>query len=286
MIAGLTLEERIQFMTQGYLVRPNALERGIVDEANAILDAHEEQLIDGLGFDYNVGDDLGAGDFQLSGGRIKSLYNPISLDPLFLDLVLHPSYFPKVADVWDGNIRLLGSDYLATPPGAAPSLGWHNDVIRHDYPGIDAGSSIVRCHLMVMLSDVTDEDGPTILIPGSHRWPHGEQLPDEWIGRQDPESFTPHVKITGEAGTVWFFNTRLTHAQSPNRSDRWRRLVIFIMAQRFQRELSYLAWFSQEKLAELATTPIKAQLLGMTPPFDEPYAEYEVPARWQSLVSG
>ena len=281
---GLTSSERIQFETQGYLIWPGVLGSDVVEEANSILDRGSERLIDGLGFDYNVGDDLGAGDFQLEGGKIKSLHNPASLDPMLFDLALHPSYFPKVADVWEGNVRLLGSDYLATPPTATPSLGWHNDVIRHDYPGIDVGNSILRCHLMVLLSDVTEDDGPTILIPGSHRWPQGQQLPAEWIGRPDPESFSPHVKVLGKAGTVWFFNTRLTHAQSPNRSDRWRRLLIYILAQRFQRELSYLSWFSQEQMTKLNTSPIKAQMLGLTGPFDEPYATYEVPERWVAAV--
>lgn len=284
MTGGMSLEERIQFDTQGYVVWPEVLEPGLVKELNDLIERHQGELIEGFGFDYNVGDDLGAGDFQLKGGAIKSINNIIALDDLFFDLALHPQLFPKMADVWDGNIRLLGTDYLASPPGARPSLGWHNDVIKHDYPSIAVGDSILRCHLLVMLTDVGPEEGPTIVLPGSHRWQQGTQLPEEWIGRTDPEALPGHVAITGRAGTAWFFNTRITHAQSPNDSDRWRRMLLYIFAHRFQREIHYLWRFPEGRLAELNTSPIAAQLLGLTPAWDEPYAPYEVPPRWRTAV--
>jgi len=69
-----------------------------------------------------------------------------------------------------------------------------------------------------MLDDFTLENGPTRLIPGSHRW---GKLPQTSLA--DP--MAPHpdeILLTGKAGTVVVMNAHLWHGGTANRTDRPR----------------------------------------------------------------
>jgi hypothetical protein len=74
---------------------------------------------------------------------------------------------------------------------------------------------------MWMLTDFTQENGGTIVVPGSHKQP---------CHPMDEESMRPgpgETQLTGKAGTVAIFDARLWHAVAENRtmSDRVAVLV-------------------------------------------------------------
>ncbi|MFJ8108741.1 phytanoyl-CoA dioxygenase family protein [Streptomyces sp. NPDC096132] len=103
----------------------------------------------------------------------------------------------------------------------------------------------------VLLDDVTEENGPLQLIPGTHRvttsFEEAEQAPsvhasehgeDNWaslvstnLAHSIPDDVAEDiagerglVKVTGEAGTVVFFDSNILHGSAPNRSSRGRTL--------------------------------------------------------------
>jgi ectoine hydroxylase-related dioxygenase (phytanoyl-CoA dioxygenase family) len=68
-----------------------------------------------------------------------------------------------------------------------------------------------------MLDDFTLENGPTRLIPGSHRW---GRLPQSLA---DPRAPHPdEILLTGKAGTVVVMNAHLWHGGTANRTERPR----------------------------------------------------------------
>lgn len=122
---------------------------------------------------------------------------------------------------------------------------WHQDFIywqRED--GMPACRAL---NLVVFLDDVTERNGPLLVIPQSHRdgviaplslddsagqrsWHDhvGEDLkytlaPD-WVARF--EAVEPRRALTGPAGTVVVFHPNLAHASAPNTSPQGRRLLI------------------------------------------------------------
>ena len=83
----------------------------------------------------------------------------------------------------------------------------------------------VLIHLVTfwMLTDFTEENGATIVVPRSHRKPNH---PTEG-GPVDP--YSPHpaeCRLLGSAGTIAVCDARLWHAVAPNRTRRERVAVI------------------------------------------------------------
>lgn len=69
-----------------------------------------------------------------------------------------------------------------------------------------------------MLDDFTLENGPTRLVPGSHRW---GKLPQDELA--DPKARHPkEILLTGKAGSVVVMNAHLWHGGTANRTDRPR----------------------------------------------------------------
>jgi ectoine hydroxylase-related dioxygenase (phytanoyl-CoA dioxygenase family) len=268
----LTEAERYRFEADGYLVVASALPRADVQ-------AIRDELADpgSEAADYGYGHQ--EGDLLLAGGSLRSVTHPLASTRVVLDAALHPGFFPKVYDLFGGAVRLLSDEYFVTPSGARPRLGWHRDVTEENFPGIDVGASLLLVNCLLLLSDVGPDGGPTLAIPGSHRWGRGTPLPGGALGNPDPESVPGYVRLQGEAGTSVFFNGRLFHAQSANRAETERRALVFVYGHRWMRAFPGFEP-TPDVLAELGGTPMRDQLLGAGPAFDEPAAEYESPARW------
>jgi len=80
--------------------------------------------------------------------------------------------------------------------------------------------TLIHIVTMWMLTDFTEENGGTIIVPGSHKRP---------CHPFDEESLRPsagEIQLTGKAGTVAAFDARLWHSVAENRSDHDRVAVL------------------------------------------------------------
>jgi len=258
--ASLTRVERERFGADGYVVIPSALPRSHVESVRAELAACAATAA-GYGFDHQ------GGEILLADGALRSVTNPLAVAPVVLDVALHPGFFPKIAALFGGGLRLLSNEYFVTPPRSRPRLGWHRDATEANFPRIELASSLLLVNCLVLLSDVGVENGPTLAVPGSHRWPADRERTDDG------------VPLTGPAGTAVFFSARLFHAQSENASDAERHALVFVYGHRWMRAFPGFEPTAGQ-VETLGGTPIREQLLGAGPAFDEPVARYEPPARW------
>ncbi|MBM3803112.1 MAG: phytanoyl-CoA dioxygenase family protein [Acidimicrobiia bacterium] len=87
----------------------------------------------------------------------------------------------------------------------------------------------VITHLVTfwMLTDFTEENGATILVPGSHR--HGDH-PGPRNGIDPMKPYPGECRMLGKAGTVVAFDSRLWHAVAPNVTNEDRVAVIIRFA--------------------------------------------------------
>lgn len=123
---------------------------------------------------------------------------------------------------------LLGQDYIREPgghihmnPPHTRAQPWHQDE-RFGRSHQDRDVDHVK-HVMLMYypQDVTDDMGPTVLLPGSHR------------RVASPESMVTLVNLRGQlfstvkAGSVLLTHADIWHAGTGNRSDRTRYMVKF-----------------------------------------------------------
>ena len=78
------------------------------------------------------------------------------------------------------------------------------------------GSVPVMLNALVMLDDFTEENGPTLLLAGSHK--KEEKLTDEFF-------YANASKALGQAGDILIFNSNVWHASSLNKSQNSRRAL-------------------------------------------------------------
>lgn len=83
------------------------------------------------------------------------------------------------------------------------------------------GDTMVHLVTFWMLTDFTIENGGTILLPGSHRWPQESSVPPTTDGYEKSE-----VRLLGSAGDVGLLDARTWHAIAPNLTQGDRVAVI------------------------------------------------------------
>lgn len=129
------------------------------------------------------------------------------------------------------DIVLWSAMFLNKPPGKGVVVPWHQDrpywnVTGHFSPA-----------LWIPLDDVDDENGGMSVIPG---WHAKETLPIRKFVEDDPEAFTQEVDPAAlpanvdqikvqyhlKAGQAAIHDVMLPHSSKPNRSKRWRRVMI------------------------------------------------------------
>jgi ectoine hydroxylase-related dioxygenase (phytanoyl-CoA dioxygenase family) len=130
----------------------------------------------------------------------------------FIDLIEHPAILDRQRAIFGDQVQLLQYDFLRQGPRntSFPLRGWHRDFV---FPG-DHPLSI---NTILYLDDMTDERGPTYVVPGTHR---GAALPPKGRGNEPLEG---EVAAYASAGDAVFINSAIWHSGSRNVSDRLRR---------------------------------------------------------------
>ena len=129
-------------------------------------------------------------------------------------------------------VQLIGPDlrYEHTKLNIKPSRGgepveWHQDWAFYPHSNDDI------LEVGVMLEDCTLENGPIMVIPGSHRGPVFDHHYDGYFaGAIDPSAagldVSRAVPLTGKAGTITLHHVRMVHGSESNLSDRDRPLLL------------------------------------------------------------
>ena len=121
-------------------------------------------------------------------------------------------------------VQLESITYRASPPvssreAAKRPRGYHRDMFAF-FPEEGIYHRPLLFDAIVYLQDLTDENGPLYVLPGSHRRAMG--LTDEQRWRSRPGE----VAVYPKAGDVVMFHCSLLHSGSPNTSDERRHIFI------------------------------------------------------------
>jgi len=172
----------------------------------------------------------GRNDFE--GYLTKRVYAVLAKTRAFDAPAIHPLVLGVVE-------RVLGPAQLSAPTGIQIGPGEKAQVLHRDqsiYP-LPADFRPVVLNTMWALDDFTEENGPTRLIPGSHRW--GDRWPTD-----DEEQRAVHAVMP--AGSVVFYVGTIWHGGGANRTDQPRLGVI----------LEYVsAWLRAQENHILAVPP-------------------------------
>jgi ectoine hydroxylase-related dioxygenase (phytanoyl-CoA dioxygenase family) len=170
----------------------------------------------------------------------------------FLDLIEHGPILDRMRAIFGAQTQLLQYDLLRQGPHhTGPLRAWHRDFT---FPG----DRPLAINTIIMLDPMTEERGPTRVLPGSHL---GEALPTEELRKQPlPGEVAAHV----EPGDAVFINGAIWHTGGINKTDGVRRGIYLYYGywwlKRYNAELE-LPWQALEEASEQ-----RLQLLGVKMP--------------------
>jgi ectoine hydroxylase-related dioxygenase (phytanoyl-CoA dioxygenase family) len=182
----------------------------------------------------------GADDF--SGRATRRTGSLVARSPVFRELAAHPLILGTLDTVLGEHAtsyQLHLTQVIDIGPGEPGQL-IHRDQWAFDFFPFPAGFE-VECHTMWALTDFTEENGATRVIPGSHKWE--DRL------RPAAEETVPAEMAKG---SVFVYVGSVYHGGGANRSD----------AHRLGANVGYtLSWLRQEENQYLACPPEVARTL-------------------------
>jgi hypothetical protein len=181
-----------------------------------------------------------------SRGQVYGIRNLVDVWPTALAVAREPGLRAAIGSVLSPPFGLVRSIFFDKPPGRTWSLPWHRDLtiavrdaksatgefrrptVKAGVPHLEAATSLLRGMLTarVALDDVGDENGPLLVIPGSHQDVSFEDLPTE--GERKGNVRPIHMR----AGDVLLIRPLVVHRSGPSRprTSRHRRTLHFEFA--------------------------------------------------------
>ena len=160
--------------------------------------------------------------------RVRRIKTPHKVDPIFWEVVKSPNMTAILKALLGPDVRLHGSKMNVKAPKYGSPVEWHQDWAFYPHTNDDILA------IGVMLDDVEEENGPLMVLPGSHRvdkvWNH--HLDGRFCGAMDPTTtpdldYSKSVICTGKAGSCSFHHVRLVHGSAQNTSNKPRQLLLY-----------------------------------------------------------
>jgi ectoine hydroxylase-related dioxygenase (phytanoyl-CoA dioxygenase family) len=124
------------------------------------------------------------------------------------------------------GVRIHNTKVNMKSAGVGESIEWHQDWAFYPHTNDDVLA------VGIYLDDCDEENGPMMVIPGSHKGPTCDHHEGPYFcGAIDPDKcdvdFSKAVPLMGPAGTVTIHHARLIHGSAYNRSSRSRRFLLY-----------------------------------------------------------
>ena len=170
----------------------------------------------------------------------------------FIDLIEHPPILDRHKAIFGSQVQLLQYDLLRQGPRSqAKAYSWHRDFT---FPG----ERPLAINTIIYMDEMTDESGPTRVVPGTHR---GDELPPAG-GRGGP--LPGEVAAYAQPGDAVFINAAIWHTGGRNNGDGLRRGIYayygYWWLKRYESERA-LPWQAFENASEQ-----RLRLLGIKMP--------------------
>ena len=177
----------------GYTILEGAIDPHLVDALADTLDRLEERL-----------GTVPAGN-SFEGTRTVRIYNLLAHGPEFARIPAHPAILPVVERVLDPGLLISSLSSIAIGPGeTAQPVHADDQVIPLPKP-----HPATVCNTMWALTDFTEANGATRVVPGSHRADHS------------PDYGHPYDTVPAEMakGSVLVWHGSLWHGGGANTTD-------------------------------------------------------------------
>jgi len=160
--------------------------------------------------------------------RVRRIKKPHLVHPVFAEFMRSTALLDVLsALLGPSGVRLHGSKLNLKSPQYGSPVEWHQDWAFYPHTNDDVLA------VGVLLDDATEENGPLLVLPGSHLGPtfdhHG---PDgRFCGAMDPArdrlDFASAIPLIAPAGSCSFHHVRAVHGSAQNRSAQSRNLLLY-----------------------------------------------------------
>ena len=211
----LSAEEITAYHAQGYTLVEGAVAPALLAEINRIVDDFVAQAR-GVTANNEVYDLETTHTPEAP--RVRRLKEPVERHPLFWELVRSPGVIGPVTQLLGPDLRLHGSKLNMKAAGYGAAVEWHQDWAFYPHTNDDLLA------VGVMLDDVALENGPLMVVPGSHRGKIYDHHHDGYFhGAVNLAVETPDlasaVTLTAKAGSMSIHHVRMLHGSAVNRSS-------------------------------------------------------------------
>ncbi len=156
---------------------------------------------------------------------LRRVASPTELSDAYLNVLKTGAMTDMVAELIGPDIKFHHSKINSKLPHTSTTVKWHQDFTFDPHSNDDLVTALL------FLDDVTEENGPLMVAPGSHRGPllslRQNGVFTGAVNEMEANRFERQsVKQTGPAGAVCLMHSRVAHASTRNRSARPRTLFI------------------------------------------------------------
>jgi len=156
---------------------------------------------------------------------LRRVASPVEVSPAYLTVMRNNRALDAVAQLIGPNIEFNNAKINAKQPGSATHVKFHQDFLFQPHSNEDLIA------VLFFLDDVTLDNGPLEVVPGSHRGPMFDHWHDGvFTGAVSPEVAAQHAPaarpIFGPAGSACLMHTRLLHGSAANTTNQPRTLFV------------------------------------------------------------
>ena len=261
------------FDLQGYLILRNAISPQDLQEMNQWVDEHWTYVENAQLPGQNVGSNQWVGNVELhSYGKDDGVnfQNIIEGAPVFERMIDNPAWTPLARKYINpvNGISIHENFLNVRGPGGFLYIhcGGHTPLQYLTFRNHNTGEWMVgQINVIMALQDIGPGDGPTVLVPGSHKsteiHPRLEVDGKGLVAIDDHQAAGTALGMQEmylKAGDALFFTDALTHGSAERTTPGHRRVVIYRYSPRFIRTRFNYEW-SEELLNRL--TPERKQMI-------------------------
>lgn len=244
-MVNLSADQSKQFWNDGYLLVENAvsgeqLSALRADFADWVEESRQHESAYGTTMDGRPRFDVEPGH-SAQQPALRRVASPAEVSNAYLDVMQNARVGDYVAALIGPNIKFHHGKINSKLPGATTEVKFHQDFPYEPHSNDDLITALI------FVDEVTADNGPLELLPGSHKGPiHSLWHNGVFTGAMDETTVAEMrprtVMCTGPAGSVCLMHTKLVHGSAPNLSDNPRTLFICV--------------FSSEDAVPLAPNPL------------------------------
>lgn len=220
---GLTPQQLDAYRQEGFVVVHDVLDTG---ELRRLRSAMDELLAGAASVDahtalYDLED-----THTPEQPRVRRLKLPHQHHPVFHELIRSPKLLGLMTSILGPSVRMHTSKLNLKSADYGAPVEWHQDWAFYPHTNDDVLA------LGVLLDDFTPDNGPMMVVPGTHFGPiHDHHHDGVFVGAIDPRRIAADidraVPLIAKAGSITLHHARLIHGSALNTSRRPRSFLLY-----------------------------------------------------------